>query len=110
MYQMIFPPYHRYWCPYPSSTSWSSEWAVYLPLQAEAYPPDFVVAATTASVADSQGSTFPSQESESVTTPVQSYPSQIWEAVTRHGHKSWLATSWSKQAVSSEYYPTTNLT
>jgi len=50
---------HGYRCPHPSSAPWSSEWVVHSPLQAEAYRLDPVIAATAASVVDSQGSSFP---------------------------------------------------
>ena len=86
-------PHHGCRWRYPS-TPWSSERVVHPPLQAEACHPDSVVAATAASVVDSQCSPFPSQESEFVTTPVRSYPSQVQQVVTDRG------------AESSNHYPT----
>ena len=72
---------------------WSSERVVHSSLQAEANRLDSVVAAAAALVAESQGSSFPSQESESVTIQVRSYPSQVQQVVTRQDHKSGSETS-----------------
>ena len=68
------------------------------------------ISAVVASVADSQDSSFPSQESESVTTQVRSYPSKIQQVATLQGNKSGPKTSWPEPAEPSNCFPATNPT
>lgn len=81
-----FVSYHDYPYPYPSSRWW--EQVDRSPLQEEANLPDFAVVAVAALGVNSWDSSFLSQVSDAVTTPVRSYQSLAQQPVAGQDRKS----------------------
>lgn len=78
--------------------------------QGEANRPDSAVVAEAASGVNPQDSSFPSQDSEAVETPVRSYQSPVQQMVMRRDRKSGLIPSLLELAGSTNCYLKTDST